>query len=162
MNATSSRWTRRVALLSILAASVAVAVAPARAQAPTPASPASPAAPLPAPLPAPSPVMGIRNKLSAGDLRSAESIAEAWRSQHGQDGPWLVGYSWLARGALILGERERAGLYADSTLACCAQRRAAGADPARDAELETALGAAIEVHAQLLAGQRDARTAAAE
>ncbi len=150
MNATLSRWTRRAALLSILTAPATLALAQA---------PALPA-PAAAPAPAPTPVPGIRNKLSAGDLPSAESIAEVWRTQHGQDGPWLVGCSWLARGALMLGERDKAGTYADSALALCAQRRAAGADLAHDVELETALGAAMEVHAQLLAGQRDARTAA--
>jgi thiol-disulfide isomerase/thioredoxin len=150
MNSTLSCWTRRLMLLSLLAAVATVALA----QAPAPSTPPT------TPATSPTPVPGIRNKLSAGDLPSAESIAEVWRTQHGQDGPWLVGYSWLARGALMLGEREKARAYSDSTLALCAQRRAAGADLAHDAELETALGAAMEVHAQLLATQRDARTAA--
>ncbi len=125
-----------------------------------PSAPSPPAATAPAPAPAPaapaSPVASIRNKLSAGDLRSAESIAEVWRSQHGADGPWLVGYSWLARGAQLMGEPAKAHLYADSTLRYCDQRLAAGAKLADDGDLEYALGSAIEVEAQQLGAARGA------
>src|SRR5262249_28541760 len=92
------------------------------AQPPAPAT--SAAGPAPAPAPPPSPVAGIRNKLSAGDLLSAESILEVHREKNGEDGPWLQGLSWLARGALLLGDMEKAERYAKQVRQVCAQRLA--------------------------------------
>lgn len=140
------------ALLALLAAPVLAAPVDA---------PVAPVPPAPASTAPRTPVTSIRNKLSAGDLYSAEAIAEVWRLQHGADGPWLAGYSWLARGALELGDTKRAQRYADSTRAYCAARIATGATLANDDDLETALGAAIEVHAQLVERHCNARSAAA-
>src|SRR5713226_3462061 len=72
---------------------------------PAPVAPGTPASP-------PSPVNGIRNKISAGDLLSAESILEVHRAKNGEDGAWLTGLSWLARGALLVGDLEKAKRYA--------------------------------------------------
>lgn len=139
-----------VATLAVAALAATIAFAQnAPAPAAAPAAPAAPTAPAPSAPPA-SPVSAIRNKLSAGDLLSAESLAEVWRTQHGQDGAWLVGYSWLARGAQLLNEPAKARVYADSTLYYCDQRLASGTKLADDGELEYALGSAIEVKAQLL------------
>jgi len=116
-----------------------------------PSAPAAPAvAPTPpaAPAPPPSPVTGIRNKISAGDLLSAESILEVHRAKNGEDGPWLTGLSWLARGALLVGDTEKAGRYASQVRASCADRMARGAELETDHDLEIAYGAAIEVEAQ--------------
>jgi thiol-disulfide isomerase/thioredoxin len=132
----------------------------------------TPPAPPPAPLPAPdlppappapptSPVAGIRNKVSAGDLRSAESILEVYVARNGEDGNALVGLSWLARGALLLGEPARADRYAADVRARCADSIAHGAGPARNHDVEIALGAALEVEAQRLAATRGAAAAAA-
>jgi thiol-disulfide isomerase/thioredoxin len=140
-----ARWFR----FPLLAALLALAAPSSFAQGSAPPAPAPAPAPA-APAPSSSPVQGIRNKISAGDLLSAESMAEVWRIQHGEDGPWLVGYSWLARGALLLGEAAKATRYADSTYFYCRQRLAGGADLEKDGSLETALGAAVEVKAQLL------------
>lgn len=107
------------------------------------APPAAPAAP-------PSPVTSIRNKISAGDLLSAESILEVHRAKNGEDGAWLTGLSWLARGALLVGDTEKAGRYADQVRASCADRMAHGAEMEKEHDLEIAFGAAIEVEAQLL------------
>lgn len=137
----------RYAALATLAIAAAATIALAQ-NAPT--SPPAPTAHAAAPAPPASPVSAIRNKISAGDLPSAESLAEIWRAQHGADGPWLVGYSWLARGALLLGENAKARRYADSTLYYCDQRVIGGAKLADDGDLEYALGSAIEVKAQLL------------
>jgi thiol-disulfide isomerase/thioredoxin len=109
--------------------------------APATPTPAAPAAPSP-------PAGGIRNKIAAGDLLSAESILEAYRNRVSEDGPWLVGYSWLARGALLLGENEKARRYSDDVYARCAGRVAAGTDLARDDDVAYALGSVIEVEAQ--------------
>jgi cytochrome c biogenesis protein CcmG/thiol:disulfide interchange protein DsbE len=112
-----------------------------------------PAVPPPAaaaPAPPPSPVSGIRNKISAGDLLSAESILEVHREKNGEDGPWLQGVAWLARGALLLGDLDKAERYAKQVRDECAKRLARGDTLERNHDLETALGAAIETDAQRL------------
>jgi thiol-disulfide isomerase/thioredoxin len=126
--------------------------AAARAQA------AAPAAPSPAP---PSPVSGIRGKLAAADLPSAESILEVHREKHGEDGPWLAGLSWLARGALMLGERDKAARFAALARARCADSVAMDPGLTQRPNAETALGASLEVQAQLLARSRGTRAATA-
>ena len=118
------------------------------------------ATPTPTPTPPPSPVSGMRNKISAGDLLSAESILEAHLTKNGKDGPWLVGLSWLARGALLVGDTGKAEYYVSQVRAHCADRIRGGADPSKDRELEIALGAAIEVKTQLLERSLDANEAA--
>ena len=59
------------------------------------------AQPTPTPQPAPSqPTMdalrGVRMKISAGDLPSAESILAVHRAKKGEDGEYLLGLAWLA------------------------------------------------------------------
>jgi len=122
--------------------------------APTPAASAAPATPV-------SPVSGMRNKISADDLLSAESILEVHRDKHGEDGPYLAGLSWLARGALLLGEYGKARKYAADVRARCDRNLAAGDTLERNRDLETALGASIEVQAQLIEHDRGAAPAAA-
>jgi thiol-disulfide isomerase/thioredoxin len=117
-------------------------------------------APSPAPSPPPSPLNGIRNKVSAGDLLSAESILEVWRAEHGEGGAYLVGLSWLARGALLLGDPVKATRYAADVRTRCADSLARGVDLNKSHDLEIALGAAIEVEAQLIAREKGARPAA--
>ena len=151
--------TRLVPLLSVpllLSGSLTytqIAAAPAATPAAAPAAVAS-AAP-------PSPVTGIRNKLAAGDLLSAESILEVHREKNGEDGPWLAGLGWLARGAMLTGDVEKAGRYAAQARKECAARLAKGAVLATDHDLEGALGAAIEVEAQRIARTRDRNAAVA-
>lgn len=143
-------WIPRVTAFVVL---LAIA-APSSAQAPAPgASPAAPAPP-------PSPVQAIRNKLSAADLPSAESVLEVYRERNGEDGPWLNGLAWLARGALLTGDVAKAGQYADTVRARCATRLAKGAKLEDDHDAEIALGAAIEVQAQLAERRQGARRAA--
>jgi thiol-disulfide isomerase/thioredoxin len=102
------------------------------------------------PTPPPSPVAGIRNKISAGDLLSAESILEVHRATNGEDGQWLRGLSWLARGALLVGDTAKAELYTAQVRENCAARMARGAELDKDPDIEIAYGAAVEVKAQLL------------
>jgi len=130
---------------AFLVASAAVS-AFAQAPAPVPAPAASPAAPTP---PGARLVSSIRNKLSAGDLRSAESLAEVWRETQGDEGSYLLALSWLARGGVLLGDFDRAGHYAAETRTRCDARMARGVRPDADDSLEIALGAAIEVEAQV-------------
>src|SRR5262252_1973636 len=72
----------------------------------TPSSPPPPAQP-------PSPVQGMRNKIAAGDLLSAESILEQHRAENGEDAAYLSGLAWLARGALLLGDLDKANSYTE-------------------------------------------------
>ncbi|MBM3797508.1 MAG: hypothetical protein FJW31_26435, partial [Acidobacteria bacterium] len=54
------------------------------------------------------PTAPIRNKLSAGDSLSAESILEVHEREKGQDAAYLDGLAWVLRGAVLLGEWPRA------------------------------------------------------
>lgn len=102
----------------------------------------------------------VRRALNQGDFRGAESLVEEHRKQHGISGEYLEAYSWLGRGALAAKKYDDAQRYASET-----KRQALEQLKTRklDAErhLPIALGAAIEVHAQVLAGRGD-RAAAVE
>jgi thiol-disulfide isomerase/thioredoxin len=131
----------------------------------TPTATASAPAPLPPPpatalTPPPTPLTSIRNKISAGDLLSAESVLDVWRTQHGEDGLYLVGLSWLARGALLTGDNAKAKRYADEVRARCADSLSRGVKLEESHEVEIALGAALEVEAQRLARLNGDRYAA--
>ena len=112
-------------------------------------APAPPPAPAP-PAPPPTPDRFIRNKVAAGDLLSAESILEVHRAEKGEDSDWLNGLGWLARGAFVLGDFDKAARYAAQARSRCADALASGVKLEEDHGLELALGAAIEVEAQLL------------
>src|SRR5262245_38258486 len=139
--------TRRSAAGLATTLALLLAAGPRLSPAQAPAAPAA-ATTAPAPAPPPSPVAAIRNKLSAGDLLSAESVLEVHREKNGEDGAWLQGLAWLARGALIMGDLPKAGRYAAQVRAECAKRIAAGTKIEADHDLEIALGAAIETDAQ--------------
>jgi thiol-disulfide isomerase/thioredoxin len=111
-------------------------------------------------VPPPTPLTGIRNKIAAGDLLSAESVLDVWRTQHGEDGLYLVGLSWLARGALLTGETAKAKRYADEVRGRCADSLAHGVKMEDSDYVEYALGAALEVEAQRLARLNGDRYAA--
>ena len=151
-----------VALLMTTSAAFAQSTAPPAAPTASPDSATSrAAAQTSAPAPPPSPVAGIRGKISAGDLLSAESILEVYRAKVGEDGAFLTGLSWLARGALLVGDLEKAGRYATDVRTRCADRLAHGVDLEKDHDTEIALGAAIEVEAQLIARSKGRAPAAA-
>jgi thiol-disulfide isomerase/thioredoxin len=101
---------------------------------------------------APDLVSGVRSAVSRRDFASAESQLSAYRAQRGVTPEWLAAFSWLGRGALAAGSLERAGNWAEET-----HRLATGMlrDRTLDAErhLPIALGAAIEVRAQVLAAR---------
>ena len=88
-------------------------------------------------------------------LDSAEGALNSYRAQHGQTPEYLDGLSWLARGYLNGNQPDRAESYAKQIEAQARQqllKRPLDAEP----HLPNALGAAIEVEAQVLAsrGQR--------
>jgi thiol-disulfide isomerase/thioredoxin len=155
----------------VLAGTVALAQTPPPAAPTTPAPaqataatgsppPVTPAPATPAPAPPPSLNTAIRNKLAANDLLSAESILEVHRAKNGEDGAYLVGLSWLARGALLAGDGEKADRYAADVRARCADSVAHGSDLSKSHDVEIALGAAIEVAAQRLERTKDTKAAA--
>ncbi|MCA1581044.1 MAG: TlpA family protein disulfide reductase [Acidobacteria bacterium] len=143
---------RPLALACIVSAISAVSAA----QQPTPL-PTSPPVTPPAsssaapPASAPDDVRMIRLKISAGDLPSSESILEYHRSEKGEDGDYLLGLAWVARGAALMGEWTTASRYAKSAreIADAALKTPADYDTHREAVY--ALGTAIEVQAQTLA-----------
>jgi len=130
------------------------AAPPAPAARPDSATAAKPATP-------PSPVSGIRNKISAGDLLSAESILEVYREKHGEDARYCSGLAWLARGALLLGDLEKANRYAADVRTRCMDSIAQGARLEENDDLAIALGAAIEVDAQRIQREQGAPAASA-
>jgi thiol-disulfide isomerase/thioredoxin len=155
----------RLALAGLAAAAAFALAAGVDAQTPSPSAiPAPVAATPPPPAPTPTPpgsrlVSSIRNKLSAADLLSAESLAEVYRATYGDDGSYLFAISWLARGALLVGRDERARHWVAETRRRTDARIARGVKVEADDSLEIALGAAIEVEAQLRArskGRADA------
>ena len=150
-----------LALLAALLSRIARSQATPPASAPPAVAPASPVAPTPAtPAAPPLPVSGIRNKLAAADLLSAESILEVHREKYGEDGAWLAGLGWLARGALLLGDTAKARQYASDVRRACVVRLDT-LPLEKNHDVEGPLGTVIEVQAQLLERHRGTRAAAA-
>jgi len=130
------------ALLSVLALGASITVL---AQEPTPT-------PAPAPTPAPNiDVRMIRLKISAGDLPSAESILESHRAEFGEDGDYVFGVAWVARGAALLGDWKAASEWAKLARKLADERLKTPADYEKESGAVYALGASIEVEAQVLA-----------
>jgi thiol-disulfide isomerase/thioredoxin len=119
-------------------------------QPPSPAlTPAAPAAPAPAP--SDLDLRMIRFKISAGDLPSAESILEVHRAEKGEDGDYLLGLAWLARGAALTGDWKAAASHAKTARDLAETKLKTPADYDSNREAVYALGTAIEVQAQALA-----------
>jgi thiol-disulfide isomerase/thioredoxin len=100
-------------------------------------------------------VPDVRQAAMQGDLAKAERIAAEFRKTNGVTPEWLNAYSWLGRGALAAKKYDEAERYAAETkkLALAElKKRSLDEEP----RLPIALGAAIEVHGQVLAarGQR--------
>jgi thiol-disulfide isomerase/thioredoxin len=105
----------------------------------------------------PATVIGdIRSKLSAGDLWSADALAADFCSLHPDTAECAAAWSWLARGAEMLGHNEAASAYAKTSL-MMAEKLLGTSRLESDAFLLTALGASMETQARLLAksGSRD-------
>ncbi len=98
-------------------------------------------------------VRAIRYKLSAADLPSAESLLEEYKAASGQDAVYIVGASWLARGAALMHDWKTADRYSSLTRELCGHPT--------DPDLIYALGSAIEVHAQVLDAQGSRKAATA-
>src|SRR5499433_154618 len=134
-----------------LLALVLVCILPSTLSAQQP-SPTPPAAP-----PAVDDVRMIRYKISAGDLPSAESILEYHRAEKGEDGDYLLGLAWVARGAVLMGDWKAASSWAAAAREAAETKLKSPADYETNREAVYALGTSIEVQAQaLVAGGKKA------
>jgi thiol-disulfide isomerase/thioredoxin len=97
-------------------------------------------------------VTDVRVAAAQGNLPLGDSLVNSYRGQRGVTPEMLEALSWLARGALDLKQVDRAEAYARETrtqVVAALKRRALDSDP----HLATALGAAIEVQATVLAAR---------
>jgi thiol-disulfide isomerase/thioredoxin len=94
----------------------------------------------------------VREAIAMHDFARGDRYIHNYRAKNGVTPEWLEALSWLGRGALDEKKYDRAEGYADETrklaLAELAKRRM---DDER--HLPIALGASIEVHAQVLAAR---------
>ena len=91
----------------------------------------------------------VRSAIAANDFQSAKNIVEAYK-QRGASPELAEAFSWLARGELARNNYNAADQYAKSAYTLATQQLA-GRSADVNENLATALGAAIEVHAQVLA-----------
>jgi thiol-disulfide isomerase/thioredoxin len=94
-------------------------------------------------------VTDVRTAIDSGNLQAAESRLAAYRGSNGNTAESIFADSWIARGMLERGMPDGADRHAMETRAWAMEllkRRKLDADEA----LPLALGAAIEVHAQVL------------
>jgi len=97
-------------------------------------------------------VSAVRARIAQHDLAGAESLARAYESKTGAQPQLAAAYSWLARAALEVKSLDRADAFA-SEAGNMAARLLANRKLDDDSWLPTAQGAAIEVHAQVLAAR---------
>jgi len=86
---------------------------------------------------------GVRGKISAGDLASGEAAVEEYRRTKGVDAEYLDAVGWLARGAEMLGRRDRAAAFVAEV------RREIPVEKREKDDLIIPFGAAVEVEAKL-------------
>jgi thiol-disulfide isomerase/thioredoxin len=103
----------------------------------------------------PSIVNSVRARIAQHDLAGAESLTRAFQARTGPSPQLAAAYSWLARAALEAKSYDPADIFA-AEAGKMASRFLTGRKLDDDPWLPTAQGAAIEVHAQVLAarGQR--------
>jgi thiol-disulfide isomerase/thioredoxin len=97
-------------------------------------------------------ISDIRGKLSVGDLASADAIADEFCRTSGPNADCANAVAWLARGALMIGQREQARLYLERAKKMTGDL-AGKVRPEDDYDLAIALGTEIEVEAKLLADE---------
>lgn len=88
-------------------------------------------------------VRGVRGKLSAGDLASGEADAEEYKRTKGADAEYWNAVGWLARGAEMLGRRDKAAAWVAEL------RKELPTEAAAKPDRLIAFGAAIEVEGKL-------------
>jgi thiol-disulfide isomerase/thioredoxin len=95
-------------------------------------------------------VRNVRNKLSAGDLASGEALVEDYKKKTGVDAEYLDAVGWLARGAEMLKQLDKAAAYVAEL------RREIHAEKE---EWLAPLGAAIEVEGKVRFAQKGRKDA---
>jgi thiol-disulfide isomerase/thioredoxin len=96
----------------------------------------------------------VREAVAHNNFALGDSIIQKYRSSQGVNPEMLVALSWLGRGALAAKQFEKADSYAKETYQLAVEelkKRPLDAD----GELPVALGAAIEVEAQVMAARGD-------
>jgi thiol-disulfide isomerase/thioredoxin len=94
-------------------------------------------------------VTDVRISIAQRNLAAAAIELQNYRAQHGVDPEYLEALSWMARGSLSANQLDQAATYAkqaESEARQLLQHRALDAEP----HLPMALGAALEVQAQVL------------
>lgn len=97
-------------------------------------------------------ISDVRTALARNNFTLASSELETYRSAYGADPEYLEALSWMARASLSANQLDQAETYAKQVQASARQllqHRALDAEP----HLPMALGAAIEVQAQVLAAR---------
>ena len=97
-------------------------------------------------------VYQVRTALASSQLSAAQSALDRYKGQHGLDSSYLEGLSWVSRGAVDAKQFDLAQKTAEQTETLTKQKlqkHSVDSDP----QLATALGASIEVQAQVLAAQ---------
>ena len=100
-------------------------------------------------------VENVRIALAQNNFGAAEAELDNYRNQRGADAAYLDAYSWLARAALDQGQLDQAAAYAKQTKSQVLEQLKQRPLDA-ESHLPLALGAAIEIEAQVLLarGQR--------
>lgn len=94
----------------------------------------------------------VRFAVERRDFPLGEQLVERYRAQRGVTPEMLEALSWLGRGALAAKQYDQAEKYAQQVEKLSADQ--AKSHPlSKDANLQIALGAAIEVQGQVLAGR---------
>jgi thiol-disulfide isomerase/thioredoxin len=99
-------------------------------------------------------VIDVQTAMSRGNFPLAEALLESYRTRSGVTPEYLEALSWLARGDLITRQFDKADATAKETEKLAGQSlatRPLDAEP----HLPLALGAAIEVEAQLMTANGD-------
>jgi thiol-disulfide isomerase/thioredoxin len=94
-------------------------------------------------------ISDVRGAIARNNLTLGDSLVEQYRAANGVTPEMLEALSWLGRGALETKQLDKAGVYAKETERLSIEalkRRPLDAEP----HLPIALGAAIEVEAQVL------------
>ena len=102
----------------------------------------------------------VRTSIARNDFHTAAEIVQSYQSQRGATPELAEAISWLARGELARSNYDAADQYAKSGYTLATQQLA-GRSVDVNENLATALGAVIEVHAQVLA-ERGNKAAAAQ
>jgi thiol-disulfide isomerase/thioredoxin len=97
-------------------------------------------------------VSDVRFKLSAGDLSSADALADEYFRAHGANSEYAAAVAWLARGALVMKDTESAARYVAQLKPLIAELLKTS-HPEDDPFLASAVGSSIETEALLLDAQ---------